>query len=132
MIVASVSLVSSVLLWVKYGICFSLFECVFFSNKVKISMAYWSDTWSTECPFTWAARSMASRTLRRRLHHGDVDGHRHEHLEASRLDSLNEPLLGNYESGDGGSEVKLLHFSFILMISVEGELFFCQRFASCL
>jgi hypothetical protein len=32
--------------------------------------------------------------LRRRLHHGDVDGKRQEHLDASGLDSLNEPLLG--------------------------------------
>ncbi|KAK9124924.1 hypothetical protein Scep_013770 [Stephania cephalantha] len=41
---------------------------------------------------------MTSKTLRRRLHHGDVDGKRNEQLETSRLDSLNEPLLGNYES----------------------------------
>lgn len=37
---------------------------------------------------------MSSRTLRRRLHHGDVDGKRQEHLEASGLDALSEPLLG--------------------------------------
>ncbi|WJX83388.1 hypothetical protein P8452_66053 [Trifolium repens] len=37
---------------------------------------------------------MSSKTLRRRLHHGDVDGKRQEHLDASGLDSLNEPLLG--------------------------------------
>ncbi|XP_020219468.1 ELMO domain-containing protein B [Cajanus cajan] len=36
---------------------------------------------------------MSSRTLRRRLHHGDVDGKRQEHFETSGLDSLNEPLL---------------------------------------
>ncbi|KAG9134917.1 hypothetical protein Leryth_001217 [Lithospermum erythrorhizon] len=37
---------------------------------------------------------MASRTLRRRLHHADVDGKRRELLENSdQLDSLNEPLL---------------------------------------
>lgn len=39
---------------------------------------------------------MSSRTLRRRLHHGDVDGGRHE---TSRLDALKEPLLadGDYD-----------------------------------
>ncbi|KAK4759030.1 hypothetical protein SAY87_020331 [Trapa incisa] len=47
---------------------------------------------------------MASRTLRRRLHHGDVDGNRHEHLEALMLDSLNEPLLGNSDYEERGSE----------------------------
>ncbi|KAI3472410.1 hypothetical protein Pfo_029531 [Paulownia fortunei] len=38
---------------------------------------------------------MSSRTLRRRLHHGDVDGGRYDRYETSRFDSLNEPLLGN-------------------------------------
>ncbi|XP_059428843.1 uncharacterized protein LOC132162595 isoform X1 [Corylus avellana] len=47
---------------------------------------------------------MTSSTLRRRLHHGDVDGKRHEHLETSELDGLNEPLLGNYEYDDRHSE----------------------------
>ncbi|XP_058750678.1 uncharacterized protein LOC131623681 [Vicia villosa] len=37
---------------------------------------------------------MSSKTLRRRLHHGDVDGKRKDHLDASEFDSLNEPLLG--------------------------------------
>ncbi|ONH94678.1 hypothetical protein PRUPE_7G026000 [Prunus persica] len=41
---------------------------------------------------------MASRTLRKRLHHGDVDGKKNEHLETSGSDDLNEPLLGNYYS----------------------------------
>lgn len=45
---------------------------------------------------------MSSRTLRRRLHHGDVDGKRKEHLETSGLDALSEPLLG----GDDYSENK--------------------------
>ncbi|CDP11299.1 unnamed protein product [Coffea canephora] len=40
---------------------------------------------------------MTSRTLRRRLHHGDVDGKRHEHLDCSGVDPLNEPLLGNQQ-----------------------------------
>ena len=52
---------------------------------------------------------MTSSTLRRRLHHGDVDGKRHEHLETSELDGLNEPLLGNYEHDDRHSEV-IPHF----------------------
>ncbi|XP_022899616.1 uncharacterized protein LOC111412982 isoform X3 [Olea europaea var. sylvestris] len=38
---------------------------------------------------------MTSQTLRRRLHHGDVDGRRNEHSETSGFDSLDEPLLGN-------------------------------------
>lgn len=59
---------------------------------------------------------MALRTLRRRLYHGDVDGNRHEHLEALGLDSLREPLLGNYDHDNRPSEVKLLDFSFVLMI----------------
>ncbi|XP_004493260.1 uncharacterized protein [Cicer arietinum] len=45
---------------------------------------------------------MSSKTLRRRLHHGDVDGKRQEHLDTSGLDSLNEPLL----SGDDYIESK--------------------------
>ncbi|GAB4834953.1 hypothetical protein Ancab_033220 [Ancistrocladus abbreviatus] len=36
-----------------------------------------------------------SPTLRRRLHHGDVDGKRREHYETPGLDALSEPLLGN-------------------------------------
>ncbi|XP_027071452.1 uncharacterized protein [Coffea arabica] len=40
---------------------------------------------------------MTSRTLRRRLHHGDVDGKRDEHLDCSGVDPLNEPLLGNQQ-----------------------------------
>ncbi|XP_062166393.1 uncharacterized protein LOC133872797 isoform X2 [Alnus glutinosa] len=47
---------------------------------------------------------MSSSTLRRRLHHGDVDGKRHENVETSELDGLNEPLLGNYEHDDRHSE----------------------------
>ncbi|KAE9586372.1 hypothetical protein Lal_00000905 [Lupinus albus] len=38
---------------------------------------------------------MSSRTLRRRIHHGDVDGKRWEHLETSGLDTLSEPLLAD-------------------------------------
>ncbi|KAL4587295.1 hypothetical protein LXL04_000163 [Taraxacum kok-saghyz] len=39
---------------------------------------------------------MASRTtIRRRLHHGDVGGKKHEHLTGADLNDLNEPLLGN-------------------------------------
>ncbi|GMH09661.1 hypothetical protein Nepgr_011502 [Nepenthes gracilis] len=37
----------------------------------------------------------SSTTLRRRLHHGDVDGKRREHYETSGFDALSEPLLGN-------------------------------------
>ncbi|KAJ0713905.1 putative ELMO domain-containing protein [Helianthus annuus] len=37
---------------------------------------------------------MTSKTIRRRLHHGDVDGKKHEHLVGADLDDLQEPLLG--------------------------------------
>ncbi|XP_073272642.1 uncharacterized protein [Primulina huaijiensis] len=38
---------------------------------------------------------MTSQTLRRRLHHGDIDGGSYDRFEASGIDSLNEPLLGS-------------------------------------
>ncbi|KAL5546901.1 hypothetical protein UlMin_006588 [Ulmus minor] len=47
---------------------------------------------------------MTSRTLKRRLHHGDVDGKGHENIQTSDLDGLNEPLLGNYTFEDRHSE----------------------------
>ncbi|PSS01700.1 Engulfment and cell motility protein [Actinidia chinensis var. chinensis] len=47
---------------------------------------------------------MTSRTLRRRLHHGDVGGKNHEHFETSGLEGLDEPLLGNYDHDDKHSE----------------------------
>ncbi|KAK6942101.1 ELMO domain [Dillenia turbinata] len=43
---------------------------------------------------------MTSGTLRRRLHHGDIDGRRRENLETSELDGLNEPLLQNRDCDD--------------------------------
>ncbi|GJN31328.1 hypothetical protein PR202_gb19714 [Eleusine coracana subsp. coracana] len=46
---------------------------------------------------------MSTSNLRRRLHHGDVDGRKNEHVDISGVDSLNEPLLGN--SDTSGSEV---------------------------
>lgn len=55
---------------------------------------------------------MTSRTLRRRLHHGDVDGKKHEHLVSSDLDDLNEPLLGNNENDNKQSEVVLVSYLF--------------------
>lgn len=48
---------------------------------------------------------MTSRTLRRRLHHGDADGRGREHLETSGFDSLSEPLLANYQDDTRLSEV---------------------------
>ena len=50
---------------------------------------------------------MTSRTLRKRLHHGDVDGKGHENIQTSDFDGLNEPLLGNYTFEDRHSEVRL-------------------------
>ncbi|KAB1223102.1 ELMO domain-containing protein A [Morella rubra] len=47
---------------------------------------------------------MTSRTLRRRLHHGDVDGKRQEHFEALGSDGLNEPLLDYHVRDDRQSE----------------------------
>lgn len=41
------------------------------------------------------ACAMTPATLRRRLHHGDVDGRKREHVEADSLDYLTEPLLGS-------------------------------------
>ncbi|XP_028766894.1 ELMO domain-containing protein A [Neltuma alba] len=43
---------------------------------------------------------MSSRTLRRRLHHGDVDGKSREHFETSGTDSLSEPLLGEHDRSE--------------------------------
>ncbi|XP_054816153.1 uncharacterized protein LOC129315977 isoform X1 [Prosopis cineraria] len=40
---------------------------------------------------------MSSRTLRRRLHHGDVGGESRQHFETSGIDSLSEPLLGEHD-----------------------------------
>lgn len=44
---------------------------------------------------------MTSRTLRRRLRHGDVDGKNHEHLMSSDAAGLDEPLLGNSNKNNG-------------------------------
>lgn len=55
---------------------------------------------------------MTSRTLRRRLHHGDVDGKTHEHLETTEIDGLNEPLLGNDRHDNRHSEVRT-YFDFL-------------------
>lgn len=48
---------------------------------------------------------MTSRTLRRRLHHGDVDGKRNEKYDASGFEGLSEPLLGSHEYNDRSLEV---------------------------
>ncbi|XP_010463813.1 PREDICTED: ELMO domain-containing protein A [Camelina sativa] len=46
---------------------------------------------------------MASATLRRRLHHGDVDGRKYERYDATDSESLSEPLLGSSEPLLGNS-----------------------------
>ncbi|XP_043698002.1 ELMO domain-containing protein C-like [Telopea speciosissima] len=51
---------------------------------------------------------MRSGSLRRRLHHGDVDGRGNEHLETSGLESLSEPLLGNSDYDSRPTEVYTL------------------------
>lgn len=38
---------------------------------------------------------MAFATLRRRLHHGDVDGRKYERYDATDSETLSEPLLGS-------------------------------------
>lgn len=44
---------------------------------------------------------MASATLRRRLHHGDIDGRKFERYDATTdSDTLSEPLLGSSSSND--------------------------------
>jgi len=65
---------------------------------------------------------MSSKTLRRRLHHGDVDGKRQEHLDTSGLDSLNEPLLG----GDDYIESKKVRNCYFLFVGL--SLFVFIRF----
>ncbi|KAJ4830588.1 hypothetical protein Tsubulata_004760 [Turnera subulata] len=49
---------------------------------------------------------MTSRTLRRRLQHGDVDGKRNEQFDASGIDGLTEPLLGNRSHQDSAIAVR--------------------------
>lgn len=51
----------------------------------------------------------SSSNLRRRLHHGDVDGRKRELYDTSDFGSLGEPLLGNdREYGDRHREVNLV------------------------
>eukprot|EP00268_Persea_americana_P047660 TRINITY_DN4985_c0_g1_i3.p1 TRINITY_DN4985_c0_g1~~TRINITY_DN4985_c0_g1_i3.p1 ORF type:complete len:323 (-),score=70.91 TRINITY_DN4985_c0_g1_i3:315-1283(-) len=47
---------------------------------------------------------MASRALRRRIHHGDANGLNHEHSDRSESDALSEPLLENYRRDESYSE----------------------------
>lgn len=56
---------------------------------------------------------MASATLRRRLHHGDVDGRKYERYDATtESDTLSEPLLGSSSSDTkaGYNEVSVFVF----------------------
>lgn len=59
---------------------------------------------------------MTSRTIRRRLHHRDVDGKRHEHFESAEADGLNEPLLGRNDYDDKPVEVVGYHFCFASLV----------------
>ena len=63
---------------------------------------------------------MRSGALRRRLHHGDVDGRRNENYETSGLDGLDEPLLGNHDYDDKHSEV-------IMSLFILSILSFCKK-----
>jgi len=60
----------------------------------------------------------SSTTLRRRLHHGDVDGRKHQHYEPLSLDhSLREPLLGNNRDyGDRQLQVDSLSFLCLILV----------------
>ncbi|XP_050224591.1 uncharacterized protein LOC126674216 isoform X2 [Mercurialis annua] len=51
---------------------------------------------------------MSAKALRRRLHHGDLDGKRKEHLNASEYDGLSEPLLGSHDHDDIPAEALTL------------------------
>ncbi|KAI4386614.1 hypothetical protein MLD38_004532 [Melastoma candidum] len=64
----------------------------------------------SQTPEVGAARifQMTSSTLRRRLHHGDLDGRREEHLDGSNNEDLNEPLLGRHEPDDRRAEERVL------------------------
>lgn len=59
---------------------------------------------------------MSSRTLRRRLHHGDVGGKGREHLDTSGLDSLSEPLLQEHDYSENNASVRagsfVIHFNY--------------------
>lgn len=76
-----------------------------------------------------------SRTLRRRLHHGDVGGRGTEHLESSGLEGLEEPLLGSYEDDDKRSEVRLsflVPFVFGWLVSSVGTSCMCTVMPHCI
>ncbi|KAL8132246.1 hypothetical protein AgCh_007942 [Apium graveolens] len=51
---------------------------------------------------------MTSRTIRRRLHHRDVDGKKNEHFQSSEADTLSEPLLGRNDYDDNPVEGETL------------------------
>ncbi|XP_071720187.1 uncharacterized protein [Rutidosis leptorrhynchoides] len=57
---------------------------------------------------------MTSRTIRRRLHHGDVGGKNHEHLKGVDMDDLNEPLLGNKNDEYKAKELEVKRLEDIL------------------
>ncbi|KAL0346084.1 UNVERIFIED_CONTAM: hypothetical protein Sradi_4439700 [Sesamum radiatum] len=65
---------------------------------------------------------MSSSTLRRRLHHGDVDGGRYDRYETSRFDSLNEPLLGygDYDYNRHAEEGRLRNLKQRLSVPFDG------------
>ncbi|CAN6301073.1 unnamed protein product [Urochloa humidicola] len=63
---------------------------------------------------------MSINNLRRRLHHGDVDGRKNEHVDISNADALNEPLLGSSHDNGGSEDLwdddrkkEQLHWSFL-------------------
>ncbi|KAK1426979.1 hypothetical protein QVD17_15661 [Tagetes erecta] len=52
--------------------------------------------------------------MRRRLHHGDVDGKKHEHLVGADLNDLSEPLLGNNDDYKANKQLEVQRLEAIL------------------
>jgi len=69
---------------------------------------------------------MSTTNLRRRLHHGDVDGRKNEHVDISSADSLNEPLLGKSSGDNFGSAVSLFFWFTIASILSYSSLHECM------
>lgn len=69
---------------------------------------------------------MASATLRRRLHHGDVDGRKYERYDATDSETLSEPLLrSSSDSKDAYNEVSV-------SFSLEEHFYALLSFVMCL
>lgn len=54
--------------------------------------------------------------MRRRLHHGDVDGKNHEHLVGADLNDLSEPLLGNKDDYKANKQLEVIYLFSIFIL----------------